>query len=93
MLLRNLDMQQPSNMLVNGSRGVIVGFRKKEASGIAKIPCRVLHSSYNVLHRRSKDTMRELVPLASGRQTLRVHEFNAIKGHALQMLFGILVIP
>ena len=30
MLLRNLDMQQPSNMLVNGSRGVIVGFRKKE---------------------------------------------------------------
>lgn len=35
MLLRNLDMQQPSSMLVNGSRGVIIGFRKKEARAIA----------------------------------------------------------
>ncbi len=40
MLLRNLDMQQPSNMLVNGSRGVIVGFRKKEARGIPMSPQR-----------------------------------------------------
>ena len=38
MLLRNLDMQQPSNMLVNGSRGVIVGFRKKEARITAMSP-------------------------------------------------------
>ena len=38
MLLRNLDMQQPSSMLVNGSRGVIIAFRKKEARSIATLP-------------------------------------------------------
>ena len=38
MLLRNLDMQKPSSMLVNGSRGVIIGFRKKEARNSATSP-------------------------------------------------------
>ena len=33
MLLRNLEMERRSEMLVNGSRGVITGFRKKQARG------------------------------------------------------------
>ena len=32
MLLRNLEMERRSEMLVNGSRGVITGFWKKQAS-------------------------------------------------------------
>lgn len=32
MLLRNLDMESKSDMLVNGSRGVVAGFRKKQVS-------------------------------------------------------------
>ena len=31
MLLRNLEMERRSEMLVNGSRGVITGFWKKQA--------------------------------------------------------------
>lgn len=39
MLLRNLDMESKSGMLVNGSRGVVAGFRKKQVgfqNGCAK---------------------------------------------------------
>lgn len=68
MLLRNLDMQQPADMLVNGSRGVIVGFRKKEASAIAMTPCRVFRSNRSVLHNRIKEHHAHTVLLASGRQ-------------------------
>ena len=32
MLLRNLEMERRSEMLVNGSRGVITSFWKKQAS-------------------------------------------------------------
>ena len=32
MLLRNLDMGSKPDMLVNGSRGVVAGFRKKQVS-------------------------------------------------------------
>ena len=36
MLLRNLEMERRSEMLVNGSRGVITGFWKTQARGLRK---------------------------------------------------------
>lgn len=39
MLLRNLDMELKTAMLVNGSRGVVTGFRKKQArASLCQIP-------------------------------------------------------